>query len=206
MPLLLEDLADEASASNLRTADRLEAEAQELFQLRQVLSVRADLARRMLESARQATELVLARSPQTEGVWRLAVAALRTLSREEGIRLLGHLVSTLESGLRLARVPRRLWKLAEQLEITPERLDELEKAEGRYEQLTGEARAALEHRTRGWQPDDPERLAHGLQLALEGKTVKAEEALARFGRPRNGEGGGVVRVAYVEHTTQSRSG
>jgi hypothetical protein len=184
MPLLLEDLAEETSASNLRTAERLDAEAQELERLRQARSAREDLRQRIIDSARQATDHAISRIPQAEGVWRSALAALPTRSQDECVRLLGHLVNAFESGQRLARSPRAMWQLAEQFKIAPERLDELERVERRFEQLAGEARAALEHRTQGWQPADPERLARGLQLAREGKTVKSDEALARFRRPQ----------------------
>ena len=72
-----------------------------------------------------------------------------------------------------------------QSEHPPERLDELDQAEGRFEELAAEANAALEHRTKGWQPADPERLAQGLQMAREGEAVKSEEALARFRHPKS---------------------
>jgi hypothetical protein len=67
----------------------------------------------------------------------------------------------------------------------PERLDELDQAEARFEELAHEVTLALEHRAREWQPAEPARLSLGLQLAREGKTVKADEARARF-RPAQG--------------------
>jgi hypothetical protein len=185
MSQLLEDLAEETSASNRRTAERLDAEAQELERLWSALSTLEDLRGRVIESARQSTEHVISKVPQAEGVWRLAVAALRTRSNEECVRLLQHLLNAFESGQRLVQSPRAMWKLAaEHFTVQPEHLDELERVERRFKQLAGEARAALQHRTQGWEPADPERLTQGLQMAREGKTIKAEDAIARFRRPK----------------------
>lgn len=185
MSLLLEDIAEETSASNLRTADRLDAEARELEELSQAKATLAELQVRILQSARLATEHAISRLPQVEGVWRSALVAFRVRSNDECVRLLRHLVTVFESGERLARTPRTLWTLAQQAGIPPERLDELERIERRFGELASEARSSLDHRTKGWQPADPERLARGMQLAKEGKTVTAEEALARFRRPQN---------------------
>jgi hypothetical protein len=54
--------------------------------------------------------------------------------------------------------------------------------------LLDRIRRTMEHRAREWQPADPERLAKGLQLAREGKTIKSEEARARFRHPPGSEG------------------
>lgn len=183
MSLLLEDLVEETSASNLRTAERLDAEARELEHLGEIRSALENLRERILESARQATEHVISRIPQAEGVWRSALVVLRTKPNDECVRLLERLVSVFESGHRLARAPRALWKLAEQCKITPEGLETLESVEQRFDELAAEARAALTYRTQGRQPADPERLARGLELARERNTVTADAALARFQRP-----------------------
>ncbi|MFO0927451.1 MAG: hypothetical protein U0736_10490 [Gemmataceae bacterium] len=183
MSHLLEDLAEETSVSIVRTANRLDAEVQDLERVRQEPSPQADRVKRIVEAARQSTEHVLSCIPQTEGVWRSSVAALRTLSAPEAERLLRQLISLFESGLRLARCPRRMWLLAEPFQISPDRLDELERTERRFAELADEAKAALEHRIRGWQPADPLRLAQGMQQALDGKTTRANEAIARFRRP-----------------------
>jgi hypothetical protein len=204
MPMLLEDLAEETSASNQRAADRLDAEARDLHKLEQeaeelqhkladpagagderrlVEAALQELRQRVVESARQATEYAISRLPQAEAAWRLALVALRKQPKgEDAERLLQSLLAVFESGQRLVRAPREMWEVAQQVGATPERLEELDGAEEHFKKLAREARQALEHRTRGWQPADPERLALGLQLAREGNTVKAEEARARFRR------------------------
>jgi hypothetical protein len=183
VPLLLEDLAEEASASNLRTAERLDAEARELEQLCQAVSAHDELRERTLESARQATEHVLARIPQAEGAWRSALTVLRTKPNDECVRLLQHLISAFESGQRLARAPRALWKVAEQFNVPAENLDKIESVERRFAELAAEASAALAYRTEGRRPADPERLARGLELARKRETATADAARARFQRP-----------------------
>jgi hypothetical protein len=190
MSLLLEDLAEETSTSNRRTADRLEEEARQLEELRRAESALETVRQRLLESARQSTEYVLSTIPRAEGFWRLGLARLRTEPTEDARPLLQHLVKAFEASQRQARSARSLWQLAEQLGFPPERLDELEKAEQRFRELAEEARLAFEHRTRDWQPADPERLAQGLQRAREGKTVTADEARARFRRSSNSGGAG----------------
>jgi hypothetical protein len=185
MPMLLEDLAEETSAGNRRAADRLDAEARELDERRTVAALE-ELRQQAVESARQATSYAVSRLPQAEGVWRLALVALRTTpTGEDAERLLRSLLTVFESGRRLVRAPRALWDLAGQMGAAPERLEELDQAEGRFEELESQTKLALEHRTRGWQPADPDRLALGLKLAREGKTVTADEARARFRRARD---------------------
>jgi hypothetical protein len=185
MSLLLEDLAKEASASNRRTADRLDAEARELEDLQRT-AVRQEVRQRAVESAQQATDHALSRLPQAEGVWRSTLSALRQRThRDAEEQLLQQAIDVFDSTRRLILPARALWKTAEAAGASPERLDELDRAQERLEELAGEARSALEHRTKGWRPADPERLARGLELAREGKTVKADEALARFRRPQS---------------------
>ncbi len=183
MPMLLEDLAEETSASNRRAADRLDAEARELNQRRQSVQAYDDLRQHALESARQATDYVVARLPQAEGVWRLALAALRLRATPgDAAPLLRALLDVFESGQRLVQAPRALWGIAAQLGATPEGLDELDHTEARFTELANETKRALAHRSEHWQPADPDRLARGLQLAREGHTVKEEEARQWFRR------------------------
>jgi len=186
MSMLLEYLAEETSASNRRTADRLDAEARELEEFRRALSALDEQRHRIVESARQATEHVISRLPQAESVWRSALDALRRdPTKERAERLLHLLLEVFETGLPLVCSARDMWKFAKEVGITPERFDELENAERRFKELAAEAKRALEHRTQDWRPADPDRLALGLQLAREGKTVKADEALARFHRTQS---------------------
>jgi hypothetical protein len=183
--MLLEDLAEEASASNGRVADRLDEEVRDLGALRQAMAVPDDLRQKALESARQATTYVISRAAEAENIWQSAVDALRKKpSAADAERLLRNQRALFESGRRLVRVARSLWSVAQQMGVAPERLDEIDEAERRFDEWSAEARLALEHRAGDWQPADPARLALGLQLAREGKTVRADEARARFRRNR----------------------
>jgi hypothetical protein len=183
MPLLLEDLAEETSASNRRTAKRLNEEARHLEQLRLADDSLPERRKRAVESARQATDYAIARVPEAEAVWRLVLASLRTEpTGEHAERLLRGALGALESCQSLVPPTREMWGLAAQLGATPEGIDELDRAEQRFRELVAEAKLALEHRAGAWQPEDPERLALGLRLAREGKTVKSDEARARFRR------------------------
>jgi hypothetical protein len=90
MPLLLEDLAEESSASNRRVAGRLEAEARELRELRRFAAELEELRQKCVESARQATAYVIARVPEAEAFWRSVLMALRMdPSREERAVIVG---------------------------------------------------------------------------------------------------------------------
>src|SRR5438105_3482209 len=129
MPMLLEDLVLETSASNRRTADRLEEEARGLEELRRAEGVLEEIQQRAIESARQATDYVVSRMVQADEVWRLALIALRKQKNgEDAERLLRALLTVFESGQRLIRSPHALWKLAEQVGAAPEGLDALERA------------------------------------------------------------------------------
>jgi hypothetical protein len=181
MSILLEDLAEETSAGNWRAADRLDAEARDLSDQRRAECALGELRQQAIESARQATEYVLARLPQAEGVWKGALATLRkNPAVEDAVRLLRSLLIVFESGQRLVRTPRALWNLAQEMETKPERLEELDQAEARFAELVQEAKRAIEFRQRERHPADPARLALGLQQAREGKTVNSEEARAWF--------------------------
>jgi len=177
MPMLLEDLAQETSASNQRAADRLDAEARDLRHGK-------DLGAKALESARQAIDYAVARVPQDEGVWHSALAALGQQPRDEAEHLLRSLLEVFASGLRLVRSSRSLWEIAAQTGAAPERLVELDRAERRFEQLVAEVNKALLHRAPNWQPSDPARLARGLELAEQGKALPADEARAWFRNAR----------------------
>lgn len=180
MPLLLEDLAEETSASNRRAADRLDAEARDLGGLRGG-AAGDELRREVAESAHQAADYAALRAAEAEGVWGSALAVLRKAPAEDKAhRILRAALGVFESGLRLVRAARALCEMPEPDGAAPERLEELDRAGRRFEELAAEAAGALEHRERGWRPADPERLALGLQLAREGKTVKADEARTWF--------------------------
>jgi hypothetical protein len=182
MPMLLEDLAEETSASNRRVADRLDAEARNLDELRGTVAAWEELRPNVIELARLATDYAVSRAPLYEGFMRSAVAAVLKEPTGDADGLLGALLKSFKSGQRLVRAVRSLWETADQMGGAPERFDELDQGERRLEELTAEAERALEHRARDWQPADPDRLAQGLQLARAGKTVKAAEARAWFRR------------------------
>jgi hypothetical protein len=180
MPMLLADLAEETSATE---AERLDAQTRFLARLRRTVETQPELDPENIEIARLATDYVLIRLQLVEDFWKLALTTLRKkLTGADAERVLRTHLHLFESGQDFVRMVRALWALVEQRGTTPERLDDLERAERRFEKLTTEAKQALEHRARDWRPADPERLAQGLQLAREGKTVKADEARARFRR------------------------
>jgi hypothetical protein len=181
MPMLLEDLAEETTASNRRAADRLDAEARNLEELRRAVTAPEDLRQRAIASARQATDYTVSRVGSAEGVWRSGLETLRQRpTGDDAERLLRTLLGVFESGRRLARLARALWEIAGQSGAAPEPLDELDRAEERFVDLAAEVRRALDHRGRDWQPADPERFAQGLRLAREGKAATADEARAWF--------------------------
>jgi hypothetical protein len=76
-----------------------------------------------------------------------------------------------EAGQRLCKLPRELRGVAKNLGVSPEQIDELDRTRQRFEELASEARLALKHREEGWESVDADRLALGLQLAREGKTI-----------------------------------
>jgi hypothetical protein len=182
MPQLLEDLAEETSASNRRVADRLDAEVRNLDE-RRAGAAQVELGQNAVDVARVATDFAVSRVPQAVGFMRSALATLREEPiGEDAERLLRALLELFESDQGLIQRCRTLWGTSAQMGTAPERLDELNRAGRRIEELAAEVMRALEHRTRPWQPADPERLAQGLKLAREGKTVKADEARAWFRR------------------------
>ena len=183
MPVLLEDLVLETSASLRRAADRLDEEAKNLDDQHRADAGLDELKRKTVESARQATRYALSRLPQTEAVWESAIVALREkIGSDDAKRLLRSLGSVFEAGQRLFKAPRELWALANSLGASVEGMAEIDQARQRFEDLAREIRLALEHREWGWQATDADRLAQGLQLAREGKTIKADAARSRFRR------------------------
>jgi hypothetical protein len=176
--MLLEDLAEETWSSNRRMADRLDVEVRALDEARS-----AAVVLEVVETARQATDYAVSRVPQAEGVWKLALAALsKKPLGDEAERLLRFLLGVFTSGQRIVVSAGALWEAAAQMGATAERLGELNKAEARFAELAAEAKRALDFRAANWRPADPARLAQGLQMAAEGKTVNADEARAWFRR------------------------
>jgi hypothetical protein len=169
MPTLLEDLVKESSASNRRFADRVAEEAAQ--------GNRGEV----IQSARQAADRAISRVPEAEDFWNEALAAFREEPTGAHVEsLLRLLLNSFESSRQLVQSARALWEVAIDVGASPERLQQLEQAERRFEELASEAKRALEHRAAKWQPADPTRLAQGLQTAREGKTIKADEARSRF--------------------------
>jgi hypothetical protein len=182
--MLLEDLAEEASASNRRAADRLEAEARHLDALRQAGPAQQERREEVLESAWQAVLHSMSRLPPAEKFWQWTLAELRR-ERANAETLLGHQLIMFEMGLRVMRSSREIWALALELGATPQPLDELDQTERRFEELAAEARRALEHRRLGWKPTDPDRFARGLQEAREGSAVSSAAARGWFRKTRS---------------------
>jgi hypothetical protein len=179
MSLLLEDLAEETSAGNRRAAQRLDAEARDLAAPAQA----ADLGRKALESATQATDHALARLGLAEGVWQSVLEALRREpTGPDAERLLRSVLEVFASERQVVLSARALWDLAGEPGANGTRRAELGSAEQRLDEMAADATRALEHRTRPWQPADPGRLAAGLQLARDGKAVSGDEARARFSK------------------------
>src|SRR4051812_42130643 len=126
MPMLLEDLAEETSASNRRVAERLDAEARQLDAGRPPrATVPEDVREACIAASRLATNIAVARVPQHEEFMRLAVAALRKEPFGETAEgLLHSLLTAFQTCRQLVHSARSLWAIAEQkLGITPERLD-----------------------------------------------------------------------------------
>lgn len=183
MPTLFEDLAEETSASNRRVADRLDEEARRLDEMRGATASLEELRQRAVASARQASDWAISHVSRDEGVWRSGLDALcQKPTGDDPERRLRTLLSMFETSLRLTTAARSLWEIAQELGADVVPPDEFNWAERRFLELATEVRRALEHRSREWQPADKDRLAQGLQLAREGKTVKADEARAWFRR------------------------
>jgi hypothetical protein len=82
MPVLLEDLAEETSASDRRAAERLDDEARDLDEQRTTAVAPERLRAKAAESALFAVGYAGYRLAEAEGVWSLALAALCEGRRE----------------------------------------------------------------------------------------------------------------------------
>lgn len=180
MPLLLEDLADEATQSNQRIAARFTEELRRLETLQRE-GVGESVSLAAVEAAEQATDLVQAQVAQAESNWTTTVKLLgKNPLRADAEDIIRSALRLLESARELVSLLRGLWTLATRLDTAASRLIELEPLEHRLDRSIAEAERALKHRKDGWQAADPNRLAEGLRLSRDGKIVTAEEAQARF--------------------------
>lgn len=182
MPMLLEDLAEQICVSIQRVANRLDEEARLVEALQLTQEKLEELKRKTAEPARQATKYAISQLPQAEALWSSAIVAFRDMSEDDAKRLLRSFLAAFESGQRLCRTPQKLWNFVENHGASPEQLDRLEQTRLRFQELASEAKSALKQREDGWQPADAERLALGIQLASEGKTITSDQARARFHR------------------------
>ena len=184
MPMLLELIAHETASSNRRLSQQFDDEARQLERQRQFHEKMEDIRRRSAQFAGHATDFVNMVLARADGFWRSALDLLRgnVEPKEQIESLLNQLIESFTSGEDLVQACRSLWAVAEGMGIRADRLDELEKAASRFSALAREARIALDHRIRGWQPSDQKRLEQGLELAHEGQAIKAEDARARFRR------------------------
>jgi hypothetical protein len=181
MPHLLIDLAEETSASNQRTVERLATELQELMRARDQWPEPSDrtpeLLQRVTDTASQVEDYVLSQVPQVEAIWSGTLRILRHGPPVGGPEpLLTSALQVFESAYDLFKYAHEMWDLVATIGAATNQRDELNLANRRVEQLITEVRKSLEFRRSGWKPSDPERFAAGQQLAREGKTVKAEEA------------------------------
>jgi hypothetical protein len=206
MPLLLEDIAEETKSSTQRLAERLDAEAHDLAalereaaelqrkvtephqvdSLRQLTATLKKFRTRAVESAQEAIDYAISQMPRCEVLWLSGLTKLRQNPRgEDAGRLLRLLLDVFTAGLRFVRAARGLWQITQRFGTPADRVEELDRADEWFQHRVREAQSALEHRGGSWQPADPERLRLGLQLAREGRTVKAGEAQARFRHSRD---------------------
>lgn len=183
MPLLLEDLAEDAATALARTADRFEAAAKELSRPD---ATGAEVAR----LARHLTAYALAELPQAEALWEWELDQPHAGGEEiERRKLAVQGVFALQR--RLCAIARRVWERASALGESPEHADELHNAWVRFIRLEHHMKTSIDHRKNGWQPQDPERYAREMQAIAEGKmkTVTAGEARKWF-RPSPPPGSG----------------
>jgi hypothetical protein len=172
MPTLLEDLAREMSASYRRVADRLDAEGREM-----------DDRQEALEAAQEGTDYVLSQLPLGKGYWQWALTKIRkNPPAEQAMHILRAYLGLCESVLIAVEAVRNLWITAERLGAAPERFAELAEVDTWFKDRIADVRQGIESRLHPWHPSDPERFALGLKLAREGKTIPADELIARFRR------------------------
>src|SRR5437773_1586479 len=102
MPILLEDLAQETSASNAHAALRLDREALDLNGSTPLGAALEERRQKAGESSQQATVYVISRVAQAEEIWQLGLVALRKESvADDAQRLLRSFLTVFESGRRL---------------------------------------------------------------------------------------------------------
>lgn len=171
MPLLLEDLAEDAAVSLTRTAERFDAAAKELAHPD---ATGAEVAR----VARRLTAYALAEVPRGDAVWKWEdePAGADAERRWRALRT----VFALQA--RLCVIARRAWERAEALGVVREQADELHQAWFQFEQRAHRMRLAIDRRKNGWQPKDPERYAEAMRRLQAGEMtfLTADEALARL--------------------------
>ena len=186
MPMLLEDLAEETSASDRRVAERFDAENRDLDEFLRSETDLKNRRQRIARSAQFALEFGLLILPRYESLWHAALGVLRELgTSDRSIPFLRDFQRVLESGQRLIGSCRTLCGRASEIGLVLDRLEELERADSWFQGRVAETKKAIEHRIHPWQPSDPERFALGLKLAREGKTISSDEVLARFRRAGN---------------------
>ncbi|MBY0231075.1 MAG: hypothetical protein K2W96_17460 [Gemmataceae bacterium] len=83
-----------------------------------------------------------------------------------------------EAALRVVRLARELWGVAERRGFAGENSTELEAAGKRLEQMAHRLRGDIRHRTHPWKPQDPERFAQETARVKEAKFYTTEEVLA----------------------------
>ena len=167
MPTLLDDVADETSASYRRLADRLDQQPPPADAPR---PSDADLAR--FAAGHAAAQL-----PAADALWVAALRSLAGLTPDAAVARLRRLADLLDAGHRLCQSAARQLADAGLPADAP-----LDHATGRFAALARQARGAIDHRVNGWQPADPERLAEGLRQARAGQVMSADEARRWFRR------------------------
>lgn len=176
MPLLLEDLAEDAASGLGRTAERFDAAVKEL--------ARPDATGdEVARFARRATAYALAELPRAEALWKWETDQPRAEPSDAPTeRRLLSLRAVFATQARLCAIAQGAWKRAEALGAAPEGSDELRAARWRFERLAHHTTTTLDHRKHGGQPKDPERYEEAMrQLAARApKFLTAEEALAHL--------------------------
>lgn len=174
MPLLLEDLAEDAAAGLGRTAERFDAAAKEL--------ARPDATGdEVARFARHITAYALAELPRAEALWKWEVDQPKAEGAEVERRQVA-VQSVFARQSRLCMIARRVWKQAEERGVAPEGRDELHTAWVRFVRLEHHMKTGIEHRKHGWQPKDPERFAEAMRRLEAGEMtfLTVEQALARL--------------------------
>lgn len=192
MPLLLEDLAEDAATALARTAERFDAAAKELARPD---ATGAEVAR----LARHLTAYALAEVPRAEVFWEWELDQRRA-GGDEIERRLRAVQSVFARQFRLCAIARRVWEQAAALGIAPERADELHTAWVRFIRLEHHMKTTIDHRKNGWQPKDSERYAREMKQIAEGKskTITAEEAIARLRAKSSDQIGDEPHIVFTD--------